>query len=128
MSIRNEIKAALRTALGASFYFEESPEQAAYPYRVGSFGSSFDDEVAEVAYLELDYWGQGKSTAALDDLIEADAGDGDRLQPTGLNKRRIALPSGYVALAMDGCVPVEDPDRTIRHRRVTYSMRIYREG
>lgn len=127
MSALNEIKAALRSHLGANYYHEEAPEDATYPYRVGFFGPSFDDDPAEVFALEIDYWDEGKSTARLDDLIDADAGDGDLINPTGLNRCRIAVTGGYAVFAYDTNVPVTDADKNYRHRRVSYTMRLYRE-
>ena len=127
MSVLSEFKTALKTYLGATYYYRKAPSTATYPYKVGSFNGSFDDENAEVYALELDYWDDGNDDDAVYTLIAADMGNGDSVNPTGLNKKKFHLASGTVVLAKDTEVQVEDPDNEIIHIRVSMTARIYRK-
>ncbi len=124
----NEFRAALKTYLGTDYYWLEAPETAVYPYRVGSFNGSFDDEVSEVFAFELDYWNDGKSSSDLYTLIKSDCGDGNPYNPTGLNHKRFNLTTGTAFIAKDNQIEVEDPDKNIRHIRVSYTVRMYTGG
>lgn len=127
MSALYELQIALNAMLGSDFYFDAAPREAAYPYRVGSFSPSFDDEVAEVFYLELDYWDTGKTTERIYSMAEADAGNGDTAAPTGLNRAKIQLESGYAVLCKDKTVPLTDEDAKKRRVRISYTVRLYYE-
>lgn len=127
MSAINDLREALNEILGENYYFDEAPKDAEYPYRVGSIESSFDDEVAEVFTLAFDYWGSGKEPTAIYDLADADAGNGDRSAPTGLNGIRIQLANGYADMFKLNTTPVPDTDKRIRHIRVKYETRLYYE-
>lgn len=127
MGAISEFEVAVKTFLGSTYYYKYAPTTATYPYRVGSFNGSFDDENSEVYAFEIDYWDDGTDDAVLQDLIDTDAGDGDPSAPTGLNKKRFYLASGTVALARESAVNVDDPDKNIIHIRVSYTARVYRK-
>jgi hypothetical protein len=124
-STMEQFRAAIESRMGRRYYFDEAPDGAEYPYRVGSFTGSFDDENAEIYSFELDYWDKGKTTRRIRNMIAHDAGSGDRFNPTGLNGARIILPSGAVALYKDNETPIIDPDKNIRRIRVGYTARFY---
>lgn len=126
MSSYEALKRELNTLLGESYYFEDAPGSAAYPYRVGSFGPSYDDISAEVLSFELDYW--GNTNADIEDAISADLGNGDPINPTGLNYKRISKSDVSAFIVFDSRVNVPDPDRDIKHVRVSYTIRLYYTG
>lgn len=126
MSSYEALKRELNTILGSSYYFERAPGAAEYPYRVGSFGPSYDDISAEVLSFELDYW--GNSNADIEDDIAADLGNGDLFNSSGLNYKRINKSDVSAFITFDGRVNVPDPDRDIKHVRVSYTIRLYHTG
>lgn len=123
MSNVNALMRELASFLGASYYYDEAPDTATYPYRVGTLTASFDDEVSEVWAFELDYWGE--TTSALNVLIEQDAGDGRPVSPSGLNKRRFLAADLCASAALDSVLDVRDPDTAIKHKRASYMIRLY---
>ena len=123
MNSINALKRELKTILGANYYYEEAPKTAAYPYRVGLLASSYDDEVSEIFSLELDYW--GTSATVVDALLETDSGDGNRTAPSGLNKRRVIAGDVCAKIDREGIFDVHDPDTDLRHKRVSYTIRLY---
>lgn len=127
MGAISEFEIAIKTYLGATYYYRKAPSTATYPYKVGSFNGSFDDENSEVFAFELDYWDDGSDDSVLFDLIDTDMGDGDSTSPTGLNKKKFHLASGTVVLAKDTEFTVEDPDKDLIHIRVSLTARIYRK-
>lgn len=127
-SVLNEFRTALNSYFtSGTHYFREAPESATYPYRVSSFNGSFDDEISEVFALEMDYWTSGKSDSALYAWIDTDSGNGNPSNPTGLNKKKFHCSSGTVIMERDSIVSVDDPDKNIRHIRVSYTARVYRK-
>lgn len=127
--IINEFRAALENYFPSGYYADEAPDTATYPYRVSSFGGSFDEENSTIAALEIDYWTSGKSYAAIYDMAEEDIGDGNTANPTGLNKRRFELTSGTVFLMLDTPpFPITDPDKDLRRVRVSYSAKFFRRA
>ena len=127
MGVINEFTVALKSYLGATYYYRQAPTTATYPYRVGSFNGSYDDENSEVYAFELDYWDDGTDDSVLHDLIDTDTGDGDLAAPSGLNKKRFYLASGTIILERESAVSVNDPDKNIIHIRVSYIARVYRK-
>ncbi len=127
MGVISEFTTALATFMGENYYYRKAKQGATYPYRVGSFNGSYDDENAEVFALELDYWDKSNDDSALHDLIDSDTGNGFQTNPSGLNKKRFYLDSGTVVLERDGMVDVEDPDKSLIHIRVSYTARVYRK-
>lgn len=127
MSVLSEFKTALKTYLGSAYYYKKAKTTATYPFCVGSFNGSFDDEISEVFAFELDYWDDGSDDSVLFDLIDTDMGDGDPVNPTGLNKKKFQLATGSVVLAKDTQFSVDDPDTNIIHIRVSMTARIYRK-
>lgn len=123
MSSYEALKRELNTILGSSYYFERAPGDAEYPYRVGSFGPSYDDISAEVLSFELDYW--GNTNADIDSKIVADSGNGDPINPTGLTNRRINKADVSAFITFDSRVSVPDPDKDIKHVRISYTIRLY---
>lgn len=123
----NELREWLKTQLGDGYYADEAPDEAVYPYRVGQLTSSFDEvgSTCEVWTFELDYWTAGKSYGVLYDLERSDRGDGDIIDPTGLDRSRAELAHGYAHLTHESLMPVEDPDRNMRRLRASYTIRLY---
>jgi hypothetical protein len=124
-NVIEQFREAIETRMGRRYYFDEAPDGAEYPYRVGSFTGSFDDEIAEVYSFDLDYWDKGKTSRRIRNMIARDAGGGDRFNPTGLNGLKIILPRGAVALYKNGETPIIDPDKNLRRIRVGYTARFY---
>ncbi|GHV27595.1 hypothetical protein FACS18948_5230 [Clostridia bacterium] len=120
-----QFRLAIAERLGKRYYFDEAPDNAAYPYRVGSLSNSYDDETAEIYTFYLDYWDSGKTTRRIRNMIAADSGNGDRFNATGLNGLKIHLPTGAAALYKNGENAVTDPDKGLRCIRVGYAMRLY---
>lgn len=125
----SELREALKTVLDGEcgYYADEAPDEAIYPYRVGKLTVSYDEagSTSEVWTFELDYWTAGKSYMALYDQERADRGDGDLINPSGLDRRRLALPHGYAYIVHDQFMPIEDPDRNLRRLRASYTIRLY---
>ena len=127
MGVISEFTTALKSFIGANYYYKKAPTTATYPYRVGKFNGSFPDENSETFAFEMDYWDKSNDDSALRDLIDSDAGDGIAANPSGLNKKRFYLDSGTVELASDGSNDVDDPDSNLIHIRVSYTARVYRK-
>lgn len=123
----NELREWLKTKMGAGYYADEAPDEATYPYRVGQLTASYDEvgSTSEVWTFELDYWTAGKSYIPLYELERSDRGDGDIIDPTGLDRSRAELAHGYAYLTHESLMPVEDPDRSMRRLRASYTIRLY---
>ncbi len=113
----NELKVILNILLGSTYYADEAPDNAVYPYRVGTFGPSFDDEQSEVFAFELDYWAQGKSYIVINERLRSDR--------TVLDYLRMPLTHGYAVMHYDSSVPIADADNDLRRVRASYTVRIY---
>lgn len=123
----NELRAWLNTELGASFFMDEAPDDAEYPYKVGRLGPSYENEdgISETFSFDVDYWNFGKGYVELYDMAFADRGDGGPIDPSGLDHRRVQLDHGYAFITFGSFLPVEDPDRALRRLRASYDIRLY---
>lgn len=124
----NDLKKWLCDHMGSNYYYGEAPETAHAPYRVATLASSYTDGECEVWSLELDYWSNGKTEDAINEMIAADRGNGNIVTPSGMDKLRIDLNNGYVYIFYDGAQSVIDPDKRIRHKRASYYVRIYNKN
>lgn len=122
----DNFRQALKTFLGNDYYWREAPENAAYPYRVGSLSGGFDDETCEVHTLQLDYVGNGKQWSSVYTKIETDIGDGNRANPSGLNGRRFILADGAADVYLESQTLLEDTDKNLQFIRVSFTVRFYR--
>jgi hypothetical protein len=121
-----EFREEIERRLGARYYFDEAPDRAECPYRVGSFGPSMDDEIAEIMDFQLDYWDEGKTTRRIRKMIVDDTGNGNRFEASGLNGIKLNSRHGFVAMYKEREITVQDTDKGIRHIRVEYTARFYR--
>jgi|LSQX01.2.fsa_nt_gb hypothetical protein len=120
---KSELKALIKSHLGDSYYYSDAPESATYPYRVGELATSFNDENSEVFQFELDYW--GRKDTDLDNLIGADAGNGNSINPSGLHNAILRGSKTVAFFTREGQTSIADPDRNLRRIRVTYTVRTY---
>jgi hypothetical protein len=110
-------------------YSPEAPEGAKFPYLTYDTPTTFDMSPGENIILEIDIWDDKQDTTALENLMEAIDGNGNVLNPTGLNRATFYVQGSFVAtLYKDEKFNVPDADKKIKRRQLRYECKIYYEN
>lgn len=100
-------------------YYEEAPEDAAYPYAVFSLRRLGDGEGKQTCSLEVNIWDQHPYYSRAEDMMDALE---ERLHRCSLNTGE-----GFLVRIFKGARQnVPDPDRTIRRVREIFEAQIYK--
>ncbi|KUP24918.1 hypothetical protein [Paenibacillus sp. DMB5] len=119
------LRIALRTLLGAvhsRVFYEIAPEDAEYP--LGSFllSNSYDDGTMENFVLEVDGWDSPEDgdTTALETLMDA--------FDKAIHKQVIRTNGMAFIIYRENRLPLDDPDKRLRGRRIIYQVRTFGGG
>ena len=125
--IRKVLQAQLMS-LHPRVYFQDAPDDAVPPYITFDITDMpADGEGFQTAAIDVDGWDMpiDDDTTALEDLMQTINGDGDILNPTGLDKKTLIAPGLAVTLYLDRKIPLKDTDPRIRRRKYIYQARIF---
>ena len=118
IEMRKALK-SLITSVHAQNYFEEAPEDAAYPYIVVDFPNSNDDGTLEQFFIDVDGWDKpsGGLTNDLEDLM-------DKVDNV-LHRKTIYSNGLCMTLYRENRTNLRDPDKRIRRRKYIYQARTF---
>lgn len=109
-------------------YYENSSDQAAFPYIVFDFDQiNTPDEAGDSFVLDIDGYdapSNGDDTR-LDTLMYNLDGNGDLINPTGLNQKIVETNQLYATLNRVDRQPIPEPDKTIKRRRYSYQVSVF---
>lgn len=109
----------LLTAKHPHIYCEIAPEHAPYPFATYNLENSVDDGTMENFVLEIDGWDapENGDTIPLEMLMhELDL---------ALNKQVIRSNGMAFVIYRDNRLPLTDPDKRLRGRRIRYQVRTF---
>lgn len=106
-------------------YFQRAPDTAPFPYVVFDLPTSNDTRPSQDFYLEIDGWDNNQDTNALENLIDSIDGDGDNLNPTGLNNKTLSTVDVTATFHRQNRGNIPDEDKRINRRQLRYSVRVY---
>jgi len=107
-------------------FFQVAPDDAVYPYLVLDFPNDAPDgEGLEVVVVDIDGWDDDTDTTALEALMAAVNGNGDRETPTGLNHRTLKTDTLVASFYIDRKLPLRDTDPRLRRRKYVYQARLF---
>ena len=112
-------------------FFQTAPSDATFPYVVYDFPNISDDgELQEIILIDIDGWDRPDNgdTMPLENLMASIDGDGDLINPTGLNKRTLAAEKIAVSLYLETKLPLTDTDPLIKRRKYTYQAKLFNLG
>jgi hypothetical protein len=111
-----------------SSYFQFAPTDADFPYIVYHFPNvSSDGELQEINVVDIDGWDRPENgdTTVLENLMSKINGNGDLINPTGLNKRLLSNNNVAVSFYLDTKLPLTDTDPLIKRRKYVYQARLF---
>jgi hypothetical protein len=124
-----ELRKALLTYLKTihpRVYFQVAPEEAQYPYIVFDFPNTlFDGEYQENVSVHIDGWDNNPDTTALESLMALINGNGELVNPTGLDKKTLISDTIAARFGLENKIPLRDDDPRIRRRKYIYQARIF---
>lgn len=124
-----ELRKAIQTFLltkTTRVYFENAPENAAYPYVVFNLPSSTENYQREDFRLEVDIWGNSNDTTALETLVGNIDGDGHISAATGLHRKHIYTNGVIQAdIYRESRLVITDPDESVKRRQLIYTVKTY---
>lgn len=109
-------------------YKAKAPATAQFPYITFRLPSSFNTNPSEDFTLEVDTWDDKEDTTALETLADSIDGDGDSLNPTGLDKKTIVSNGLTATFYREARGEIEDDDPRINRRQLRYRVRTYYKG
>lgn len=124
IDLRTGITTYLKT-LHPRVYFQNAPDDAAYPYITFDFASLFNDgEGGQTIVLDIDGWDYNNSgdTMVLETLMEKINGNlNEEGYPTGLDKQILNTDNLTVTFFLDSisCI-VNNDDKRIKTQKYTY--------
>jgi len=105
---------------------EDSTFDEVFPYITYSLNSvSSKDENQELFVLEVDGWDKSDDSTTIEALMELIDGDGELVQPTGLNKAVLTTSKIIAIVTRDLRYTVPDSQKAIKHKRYVYSISLY---
>ncbi len=123
---------ALRTLVGdflktkhARVYYELAPETATMPYIVFDLPNSFTSgEYEETFVLDIECWDVPgtDSSVNIETIMESINGDGNIINPTGLDKATLAGLSAIAFVSLEQRLSIQDDDKRIKRKRYTYTV------
>ena len=129
IEIRKAVTTYLKT-IHPRLYYQVAPDNAQKPYLVYDLPNSIDDGSMERFVLEIDGWDspENDDTTALETLMGNIDGDGDKLNPSGLNRKTITVNElGMIFYRENRLSPLDD-DKRIRRRKYVYQIRTFVGG
>lgn len=127
IELRKLLQAYLKT-IHPRVFFQTAPEPQSYPYLVIDFPNLYDDgESSSMVTVDIDGWDAPADgdTTALETMMAVVNGNGDIVNPTGLNKRTLASDTLKASFYLDRKIPLTDPDPRIRRRKYVYQVRVF---
>lgn len=118
LTLRSQLMTKLKT-VASKVYFEDAPFDAVAPYVTFSFPSSFHNGRLEVIVLDVDAWGVGNSTAAVENLSEDIR--------NAIDKFAINIAGLGCSIFFDRRLSINDTDENIIRRKYVYQIRIYEQ-
>ncbi|KNY24845.1 tail completion protein gp17 [Pseudobacteroides cellulosolvens] len=109
-------------------YKEKAPATATFPYITFNLPSSSNTYPSEDFTLEIDIWDDKEDTTSLETLTDSIDGDGDALNPTGLNIKTIVSNGLTATFYRETRGEVIDDDPRINRRQLRYRVRTYYKG
>lgn len=104
-------------------YNEKAPQDAEFPYITYVISSSFDLNPGENCNLLIDIWDDKKETIGIETLVDRIDGNGNILNPTGLNRKIIFGEDNIIANAYrENRLNVLDPNEKLRRRQLRYRL------
>jgi len=98
-------------------YLEEAPTNAVMPYIVYSITGSIDSYDMDAIALEVDVWGTGPDTTALETMANSVRAAMDNYSVVNAN---VGATCYY-----EGTLQIKDPIENIRRRRVSFTVNSY---
>lgn len=126
-----ELSKAIRTYLLTKcprVFKTKAPATAQFLYTTFKLPSSFNTNPSEDFTLEVNTWDNKEDTTALETLTDSIDGDGDPLNPTGLNFKTIISGNLTATFYRETRGEVDDDDPRISRRQLRYRVRVYCKG
>jgi hypothetical protein len=130
IELRKAINTYLRT-IHQRVYFQSAPSDAPFPYVVYDIPNINDDgELQELIIIDIDGWDRPEkgNTMPLEFLMDSINGDGDLINPTGLNKRTLTAEKIAVSFYLETKLTLTDTDPLIKRRKYTYQAKLFNLG
>lgn len=125
IELKKIINAYLKTKHNR-IYFQSAPEDAVYPYIVYDMPNSVDDGSMETFVLDIDGWDSTKDTTTLETLMSVIDGNGNKLTPTGLNKKTVSINGEITAtFYRENRLSLVDDDPKIIRKKYIYQIKTH---
>lgn len=125
IEFKKQIGAFLETKCDRVYYRKASNKKT-YPYITFNFVDSRELEDREDFDVEIDVWDKGNGSTAIETLVGEIDGDGDKLNASGLNRKRIYVEGKVAArLYRDRRQDIIDDDDRIQRRQLKYISHTY---
>jgi len=108
-------------------FFRRAPKDAVYPYVVYDLPSDGYVGAGDDYGLEIDLWDDKQDTMDLENLADSIEGDGDFLNPTGLNQSTVYYNGCYATFYKENRYPVPDEEESINRIQLRYRAKVYYE-
>jgi len=105
------------TALATKTYFEVVPTSATLPYALVTYSGSMRDYHKETFVINVDIYGKGPDTTALEGIVK---GVSDALDRYSFVTATMGL-----TLFKENTLMIPDPNENIRHRRIVLQAQTY---
>ena len=111
--------------------FQNAPEKGVYPYIVYKITQIPDDgEGLRTPIVDIYIWdspSDGDATV-LETLVESINGNGDIINPTGLNKKILSNGATTAVFYLDRVLPPDEDEKRLKYRVCAYGVKLFKRS